>query len=306
MTELSQTVLDQWQVRKTKAQKLAFIDFLRGEIPELQVEEGGFPKSRNLVLGDVKSARVLCTAHYDTCAQLPFPNFITPKNVPVYLGYSLLIAAPFIALFVVLMKLIQGWTDNLLLGYWTGFAAMMLSMGYVFMGGKANRHTANDNTSGVITLLEIYAGLTPEQRKKVCIVFFDNEENGLLGSSAFAKRHKKEGLKEKLVLNFDCVSDGDHFLFVQSKRARKQFEPLLRGAFLPGDGKTVEFTDSSKAMYPSDQSNFALGVGVAALNCRKGLGLYMDKIHTHRDTVFQEENIALLTAGTLRLAAELE
>ncbi len=305
MTELSQTILEKWQIRKTKAQKTAFIDFLTGQIPGLRVEKSGLFKSRNLVLGDVASAEVILCGHYDTCARLPFPNFITPKNILIYLLYNLVVAVPFLALFVLVMNLVNRWTENFALAYWLGFAAMMGTMGYVFMGGKPNRHTANDNTSGVITLCELAAALTPEQRERVCIVFFDNEENGLLGSSAFARRHKKDGLKDKLVLNFDCVSDGDNFLFVQSKAAQKRFEEPLRAAFVPEGGKKVEFTTSARAIYPSDQANFPMGVGVAALNRHRVVGLYMNKIHTKADTVFQTENIALLVSGTQRLLEQL-
>ena len=37
----------------------------------------------------------------------------------------------------------------------------------------------------------------------------------------------------------------------------------------------------------------------------KGGLLYMDRIHTPRDTVFREENIAFLTDGSLRLTQAL-
>lgn len=304
MTQLSQTILDHWQIRKTKAQKTAFIDFMKAQLPGLQVEEGGFPKSRNLVLGDVKTAKVLLTAHYDTCAQLPFPNFITPKNILFYLLYSLLISAPFIALFVA-VYLLGAQLGQPLLGYWGGFLVMMGSMYLVMMGGKANKHTANDNTSGVIILCEIYAALPEEVKSKVCFVFFDNEENGLLGSSQFAKAHKKDSLKDKLVLNFDCVSDGDHLLFVLNKPAQKQHQAALEAAFYQQEGKTVEFVSTAKAFYPSDQANFPVNAAVAALKEHKFLGLYMDKIHTKHDTAFDEKNIALLTEGTLRLTQKL-
>ena len=78
MTELSREILRDRQVRKTKAQKQRFIDLLQRRLPGLKVEEGGWPHCRNLVLGDPDSADVLFTAHYDTCARLPFPNFVTP------------------------------------------------------------------------------------------------------------------------------------------------------------------------------------------------------------------------------------
>ena len=85
------------------------------------------------------------------------------------------------------------------------------------MAGPANRHTANDNTSGVITLLEIALSLPEELRSDVCFVWFDNEERGLLGSAAFAGKHK-ETKKGALVLNFDCVGDGDSLQFFPTKR----------------------------------------------------------------------------------------
>jgi len=54
------------------------------------------------------------------------------------------------------------------------------------MIGYRNKHTANDNTSGIITITRILEELSPEDRKKVCAVYFDNEEKGLFGSSFFA------------------------------------------------------------------------------------------------------------------------
>ena len=80
MTELSREILENYQVRKTKKQKNAFIAFMQAHISHMQVQEMGFPKSRNLVIGDPESAKVILGAHYDTCARLPYPNFITPKK----------------------------------------------------------------------------------------------------------------------------------------------------------------------------------------------------------------------------------
>ena len=57
--------------------------------------------------------------------------------------------------------------------------------------GKANKHTANDNTSGIITIIESAIKLPEDLRDEVCFVLFDNEELGLLGSSAFSKEYKE-------------------------------------------------------------------------------------------------------------------
>ena len=61
MTDLSREILRDWQVRKTKAQKQRFIEFLQSRLPGLRVEEGGWPLCRNLVLGDPESADVVFT-----------------------------------------------------------------------------------------------------------------------------------------------------------------------------------------------------------------------------------------------------
>ena len=85
--------------------------------------------------------------------------------------------------------------------------------------GKANKHTANDNTSGVITIIESAIKLPKDLRDEVCFVLFDNEELGLLGSSAFAKEYK-EYVKNKLIINFDCVSDGNDIFFFPTKQIK--------------------------------------------------------------------------------------
>lgn len=305
MTQLSQDILATWQVRKTKKQKTAFIEMMRQRFPEMQVTSGGFPNSRNLILGDLNTARVIYTAHYDTCARLPFPNFITPKNFWLYLGYQILIAAPFIALLLLVKWLVGLLGGGAMLSFWLGYLAMMFSMAFVFMGGPANKHTANDNTSGVITLVELYCAMTPQQRSKAAFVFFDNEENGLLGSSALKSVCKKQGIQNRLLVNFDCVSDGDYIMLVLKKKANKAYRELFQRCFQPEGRKQILLETEKTAFYPSDQKNFDLGVGVAALKKGKRIGYYMDKIHTAKDTAFDEANISLLVKSSLQLTDQL-
>lgn len=303
MTGISETILKDYMVRKTKAQKNRFIDYMKSALPELTVEED--KKNRNLILGDVASAKVLLTAHYDTCVKMPFPNFITPTNFWLYLGYQLLITLPFLLLMFLVRDvayLLTRWdSGSVLIGYF----AMLGALYYLMIGGPANPWTANDNTSGVITLVELHHAMPQALKDRVALVFFDNEESGLLGSAAFAKKHKKENLQQKLALNFDCVSDGDHFLFVLNKPAIKQYGDEFRGAFPATEKKNVLVESTAKAFYPSDQAKFPMNAAVAALNKSERWGLYMDKIHTDQDRVFDTDNIIFLRDGTLRLLEEL-
>ena len=299
MTELSREILRDWQVRKTKEQKTRFIAFLQERLPGLRMEEGGLPRCRNLVLGDPESAYVVFTAHYDTCARLPFPNFITPKNLVVYLAYQLLIMLPFLA-FAVLLSV-----GLIRLGVFEPLAVMlswvlaMAALLYVFLFGPANPHTANDNTSGVLMLCELIAGLSEEERARCAFVFFDHEETGLFGSSLFASQHRK-AMKDRLLINFDCVSDGDDILFVQSRKAKRRAGDALAEAFSPSAEKRTVITGPLGAFYPSDQVNFRCGVGVAAMQRSALLGLYMSRIHTARDTALDERNFSFLVEGVRR------
>jgi len=299
MTELSREILENYQVRKTKKQKKKFIAFLQTHISTLQVQEMGLPKSRNLVIGDPESAKVILGAHYDTCARLPYPNFITPKKPVISILYSILVIIPYLVLIFLLNLLL----NYLQLGYWLhywlslGFYALFMCL---LLAGPANKHTANDNTSGVITLLEIYHALPEEQRRQVCFVFFDNEEIGVIGSGQFRRKYKKV-IKDKLLINFDCVSDGDTFLLGISKAANQKYHVPIARAFTSTEDKAVLLENLKKVYYPSDQAGFPMAIAVAALKYKKPFGYYMDRIHTKRDTVFEEANIAYLSERTMQL-----
>ncbi len=303
MTQLSREILEHYQIRKTKKQKTAFIGLMQTHFPDLQVQENGFPKCRNLVLGDPENAKVILGAHYDTCAQLPFPNFITPKRPLLSIGYSVLIVIPVIALIFLVNWVLGMFVADPLVQYWISLVIYFAFL-FILLGGPANKHTANDNTSGVITLLEIYESLTEEQKQKVCLVFFDNEEQGLLGSAQFRKRYKKR-IKEQLMINFDCVSDGDTFLLGITKKANQKYHVALSRAYTSEAGKQVLLENLKKVYYPSDQAGFPMAVAVAALKYKKPFGYYMDRIHTKRDTVFQEENIRYLADHTVQLIENL-
>lgn len=301
MNETSKEILENYQVRKTKAQKTRFIEFMKTRYPELRVEEGGFPKNRNLVIGDVESARAVLSAHYDTCAVLPFPNFIMPKNLLVSIFYGVLIAVPIILVAVLAGSGVLALTDEPLFSLLAYFAVFITLFAAMFCG-KPNKHTVNDNTSGVITLCELLGSLNPEERSEIAFVFFDNEENGLLGSSWFNKVHRAE-MKDKLLINYDCVSDGDNIMLLPNKNAKKEYLPALGEAFCGAGDKNI-IVETGLVYYPSDQGNFKKNIGVAAFR-RCALGLYLNRIHTPKDTVMDERNIGIICDGTKKFLEKI-
>lgn len=304
MTPQSQKILDGFQVRKSRKQKESFRNWLCEELksagyaPELEKDFA----AKNVVVGDPDTASVIFSAHYDTCAVLPIPNFITPRNLFFYICYQLLFLLIFLVVVFVFDLAFFFLTDapaevGIGLSY-----ILCIFMVWWIIDGKANKHTANDNTSGVITLLETALAMPPEDREKVCFVFFDNEEKGMFGSAAFTKKHRK-AKKEVLNINFDCVSDGDYLQFFPGKRLKKDEAALeqIERAF-EGRGEKQTEVVRGFGFYPSDNASFRRGVGVCALKHKRFLGYYMNRIHTGRDTVFEEENIELLLDGAVRLA----
>ncbi len=298
MTTLSENIKALHPVRKTKAQKTAFISLLQEEFPEMTVEQGGPLKSRNLIVGDVRTAKAVITAHYDTCSELPFPNLIMPKNFILTVLYALLLALPLLAVSAGVEILLRALTDSFWIAYWGAMAVFLSLYFFVFLAGKANPSNVNDNTSGVVLLCELIRACREKGVDDVAFVFFDHEESGLFGSAFFRSRYKKE-MRDKLLINFDCVSDGDHLLFVLSKAAQERYGQLIAGAFTDTEKKTVCVERSSHTFYPSDQMGFHTGIGVSAMKKKKRI-LYLDRIHTRKDTAWDEENLAYLTSGTVR------
>ena len=87
-------VLQQYPVRKTRKQKQVFRDAVRSYAETMGYscrEEAGSFGLHNLIIGDPEAARYLVTAHYDTCARMIVPNFITPCNVWIYFAYQMLL-----------------------------------------------------------------------------------------------------------------------------------------------------------------------------------------------------------------------
>ena len=303
MTKFTCEIFEKYQIRKTRRQKAAFRKRLTGKLlamgfPVGEERHGLSAGTVNVTVGDPDKAEVLFTAHYDTCARMPFPNFITPRRPLLFWSIQILLAVV-----LVLLAMFLQWAAYVLtestpfsMGVYFGFLLLFILLLII---GPANRHTANDNTSGVCLLCEALQALTPEQlrKSKTAFVFFDNEEKGLIGSSYYKRRHKK-AVQNQTVINFDCVGDGDHLLFICSKELIKDTEMAARlSASVVNHPERVNTVCASKGVvYPSDQKLFRKSAAVAAFHHNRAVGLYLGRIHTRRDTVMDEANEKLLQA----------
>lgn len=296
-------VAKRYPVRKSRQQKEAFRQDVTSWLEhlgyEVHTEKGSFG-SRNLVIGSPQSSKFLVTAHYDTCARLPFPNLITPCNFWLFLLYQLFVCAVLL-LPAAAIGAAAGWLlHSPAMGHYL-FSILLWAELLLMLIGPANPSNANDNTSGVVTLLELAGSLPPESRKNVCFILFDLEEAGLIGSSSYQSKHKKE-TAHQLVLNLDCVGEGDEIYLFPAGKLKKNPKMLLFLEHLQGNfgQKSVTLRSKGFSIYPSDQMNFPYGVGICALR-RSKAGLYLSRIHTPRDTLLDETNVNTLCAVLKKL-----
>lgn len=304
MIDKPMDVLQSFPMRKSKKQKQAFRDAVQSYAKTIgydAVIEKGKYGANNIVIGDPETAKFLVTAHYDTPAALPFPNLITPCNFWPYVGYQTLLTV-----LIFLAALIPG-----ILLILAGVSAEIASRTYamslyailaLMLVGPANKNNANDNTSGVVTVLEIAKSMPESARSKVCFVLFDLEEAGLIGSSSYQKLHKKQ-TQNQVILNLDCVGDGNEIVMFPNKKLKTdaaKLEPLRSICGAWGE-KSIALRESGFAYYPSDQKNFPYGVGIAALRRSRWAGLYCSRIHTKKDTILEETNVNILRAAIVSL-----
>ena len=301
MLNESMDILTAHPIRKTEDQKEAFRSDLEIYLREHGYSctlETGKSKAKNLIVGNPEKAKFLISAHYDTPATIGIPNICLPCNAFLS-GLKFLAAVLFGA----------GCSGGALLLMQSGYIIpgigllLLLVCDFLLMRlAPANVSNANDNTSGVVTLLEIAKSLPVMHRDKVCFLLFDLEERGLKGSAAYRKVHK-EATEKQILLNLDCVGDGDHILLMPSKKLRKDKAFIGKLKYIGGwfGKKQILTIDKGYCNYNSDHKNFPLAVGIGAFHKRKGCGFVLEKIHTKHDKYLEVTNVNLLRAAIVTL-----
>ena len=305
MIEKPMDVLDLFPVRKKEKQKENFrrevLTFLSRYKYSGFVEKGS-RNSQNLVIGNPETAKYLITAHYDTPASIGLPNILTPCNPVTFILWQVLLVGILLAVSIGLAAVgyLLSSSERVALLVWY---VVYFGILFLMLFGPANKHNANDNTSGVVTLLETAIAWPEEKRSDVCFVLFDLEEGGLVGSASYRKAHKTAS-NNQIVLNLDCVGDGNEIMLVPTGKLKKDPAKMdfLRKLCGRMGEKTIFLHEKGFVTYPSDQKHFPYGVGIAAFKRKKGIGLYVDRIHTAKDTILDIKNVNFLRDTLLSLA----
>ena len=125
---MKDVILEQYQVRKSNPEKTRFIAYLKNRLsafgydPETDItieEKGkGIFNSRNIVVGNPSTAKILMCAHYDTCAVLPFPNFMSPTNPVLFILSQVMITCLIFILTFLFAFLVTWPLGDAFLTYW--------------------------------------------------------------------------------------------------------------------------------------------------------------------------------------------
>ncbi len=296
-------ILQKFKSRNTKEEKRKFQEYVLALAKEngktARVER--CDNHENIIIGDEKNAKVIYTAHYDTPKTALFPNLMLPTAKGLHLLYAIAVILPLLAigflaffLFFAITGLDTFDIKNRLLGLIV-YLAFYFGAFYLFFKCKKNKNNFNDNTSGVLTVLNIAFRVN---KSNVAFILFDDEEKGKLGSKAFAKSNEK--IKKNIpVYNFDCVGNGDCFIFISSKQFT--FNGLYGDFYdtYSSIDKSLFYSDE-KAKANSDQTNFDLGVAILACKKSKHGIYYTNKIHTEKDTVISLDNISTLVEKSVK------
>ena len=198
--------------RRKYEDKTKFIEYIKQEVTEYDIDIQQQKKTRNIVIGNIENAKVVFSAHYDTPARSVIPNIMMPVNKIIYFGYTIVFAMIIVTVSITLARYISGvfGIDNrqitiliYLVIYFASFYLMMMAFD--------NKNNKNDKTSGVATVLSLIKSI--DKNSNVAFIFFDNEEKGLVGSKQFKNKHKTL-MEDKTLINLDCVGHGNEIVVI--------------------------------------------------------------------------------------------
>ena len=294
MKDYLNIVNEEYPIRRDEQEKKAFQEFVLQELSDTKynVSVKKMDKEHNnIIIGNIEKAKVIFSAHYDTPATSLYPNLIMPRR-PI-LTHLYHFAFPII---MAILSLVVASVLKLLMGA-SEIVFLILYLNIYFMTfllvtqGFKNKHNKNDNTSGVACVLALAKN---NYKEEVSFVLFDNEEKGLLGSKAFNKAYK-DVMKDKLLINFDCVGLGKNVLLISKKDAcAHSLYSILKDTVKDNEEYNVKFYPINGSAGNSDYKSFKCGIGVMVCEEKKGIGYYTSKIHTNKDEVADVENIEFL------------
>lgn len=289
-------------VRRKQKDKDLFIEYIKKETSKYNYNCKCDDKSehKNIIIGNIDESEVIFTAHYDTPPKAIVPNIMMPRNPKIAKLYSfgifIILALISLGLGYLISNLLHLEKEIFVLLY------LVLYFGSTFLMFRTfdNKNNYNDNTSGVASILELIKASDNYNNiyhnNKVAYILFDNEEKGLKGSKYLAKENPN--LNSKLIINLDCVGNGDTFIFICKDKAKdlEVLNKLKEYVTKINSNYKFEFYSTEGSFSNSDYKSFEKSVGVMACIRRENkiIKYYTPRIHTNKDIIVCNDNITEL------------
>lgn len=303
MTSVAKKIIDTYMVRFLDKEKQEFINYIVPQLnrigydTRIQTTKKGKRVSKNIIAGDIENAHVVFTAHYDTGRKNIFFNRIYPTSFVRTLIIRLI--PVFMALFLFAVAFKSS-------GFIAGLVVLLILLGLIVVGSAniPNKNNANCNTSGVITLYEIADRISPVYKDKAAFVFLDNAEQGFLGARAFSKEYS-EICERKLIINLDCVGDGNDIAFSYNEETIEKAEEIA--GFYKNDypNKRVGVIMLDTNVFRSDYKAFRQWINVTAFRRSTSGILYLDNTKSEDDKNLDEDNISVICDIMFELVSRL-
>lgn len=239
MADLNKTyevIKNNYMIRRKENRKEEFRRYLLKQMNNLGYalieEKGNINKGLKKInytnmTTDNEDFKLVLMAHYDTAytsTMLSVINFFDKLN-PFFkfeARTSTIKAVPFVMIYISLLFFICFIVERFLGNQVANncffiLMATVITISVLEYYIRDNKKNANDNTSGVLALLDIADKLSKSKYKNdVLFIFTDNEERGLIGAKGIYK-HKKNQFYNKPIINLDCIGNGDTLIISYGK-----------------------------------------------------------------------------------------
>ncbi|WP_170292156.1 M28 family peptidase [Heliobacterium mobile] len=316
LKQLYNEILEKCKSRNTKKGKKQFEKFVKEKLKEinLDIETDSIFIATNIITKTVEP-KIILMAHYDT---IKYPDIfewifkiIGPIGSKQILKLFIFICFILTCLYfsdkfhiykyifffkpVVfsneLLNSIYFFCSNFFFEYpLSCLTFFVLSLDYIakLITYRNKLHNANDNTSGIISILSIMLRIArnnPSILNKIQICFTDLEELGRIGSWSFNKKIPKD--KEVIIINLDGVGIGDYLLIDGNNESNKKgFTEEIISYFEQKEYEIVKCRIVSD--YRSIKENIAINISCGKK--AKLTGYYIPNCHSfHDDEIYFEK-----------------
>ncbi|MFA7081348.1 MAG: M28 family peptidase [Bacteroidales bacterium] len=274
--------------RFNRYEKKKFLKIVEDKLTELGYETER-KKFVNLLISENLETKhdnpeYIFIAHYDTGTIIPFWLNWLMKLIGI--NRQILMIVIIVGLINFLIPFIGGY-QPIIANVFSAIIFISLILAFI-----PNRRNYDDNTSGVIALLNLAKRFKEEGLDNAKFIFVDNEELGLFGSSAHKRHLEKYNLISKgcKVISIDCVGgSGKTPLIIRNSKS--DYASLFQDAI----GKGFDKCEMVKMLLPaSDNYSFKRYGAINISFVDKTIipnGYYIKDIHSYKDKKIDLEKI---------------